>query len=256
MMTHEEITYRARADYDLIEILGPEALRRGMAAPYAMLLKRAKVHFGSRFQAAAAIMRKLSMWEIRATLATKSWDAALDLLDEYERQFGEDRIASHLRGVTMMAKEPTPRQAAAAAREFRISLRQDRSWESLYGLGVALIRSGQAAQVPPIIKDMDRVSKTPGQRYWLDMLRGEWFVAAGKPVNAEATLRPWLKARPGAFVPRWLLELLYKKLDKKTELRQIEADLEQLGRRVRFDSSREAFASPIGIMALAPRPID
>ncbi|MHA0111948.1 hypothetical protein ACXYUI_33525, partial [Klebsiella pneumoniae] len=73
--------------------------------------------------------------------------------------------------------------------------------ESLYALGVTLVRSGKEAKVAPLIRDLAKIIKTPGQRYWLDMLTAEWYLARGNYPNAHKILSTWRRLQPARVIP-------------------------------------------------------
>jgi hypothetical protein len=256
LLTREDVTFRARGDLDLIDVLGPESMRFGLESDYLRLLSRTRTHYGERFRASASALRRLSMWEIRSSISQKSYDAALQLLARHETSFGKEPAAHHLRGLVYLLQDPSPKYALLAASEFQQAVRSKGKWESLYALGITLIRAGQAPQVPAVIKDLERTVATPGQRFWTDMLKAQWYVAVGKLVNAAKLLQDWTRKEPGYSVPRELLMDVFGKMGNKTGAEEQERVLDDLRRRQPGGQTPEAFASPLGVLAYERRPIN
>jgi hypothetical protein len=256
LLTREDITFRARGDLDLIDILGPESMRFGLESDYLRLLSRTRTHYGERFRASASALRRLSMWEIRSTISQKSYDAALQLLARHETSYGKEPVVHHLRGLVYLLQDPSPKYALLAANEFQQAIRSKGKWESLYALGITLIRAGQTPQVPAVIKDLERTVATSGQRFWTDMLKVQWYVAVGKLVNAAKLLQDWTRKEPGYSVPRELLMDVFGKMGNKTGAEEQERVLDDLRRRQPGGQTPEAFASPLGALAYERRPIN
>jgi len=257
LLTREEITYRACNDLDLVEILGPEAIRAGLEDDYARLIKRTRAHFTDKYPAMSRAARKrLAMWDIRLALARKQYNQAMNGLDVYEHENRADAVSHHLRGVTYLLSSDSERQALLAAHEFQVALRLKNSWESLDALGVALIRAGHPETVSGLIKDLSRRITTKGQRYWADMLKARWYIVTGKYPSAHKILKTWAAAEPDWVTPRQLLLQLDQKTGTTAEARKTQNELDDLARDQPYASSFEGFASPLGIMALGQRPID
>src|SRR5690606_2166953 len=119
-----------------------------------------------------------------------------------------------------------------------------------------LTRGGRPQQVAAIIKDLDQKVATPGQRYWADMLKAEWYIAKGKYANAQKILAQWAEAEPTFYTPPTLQLQLSQKLGRKADAKTAEDRLDELRRTQAYQSTREAFASPLGVLAMARRPID
>ncbi len=255
ILTREEITFKARADFDLIEVLGPESIRAGVEDDYLRLLKRTREFYESKYKTLGLVERRLIVWEIRATLSRERFEAALPMIDRLEKQSGPDPLSHHLRGVAFVQMADTGQQVTAI-QEFQAALRLKRNWESLYALGVVLTRSGKTEQVAAIIKDLDKIITTNGQRYWVEMLKAEWYTEKGKYVNAQKILTDWQKKEATYVVPRQLLMKLYKKMGKTDAMDEVEQEIVKLSRTQRPASTFEGLSSPLGVMALARRPID
>lgn len=255
LLTREDITYRARADFELIEVLGPESIRGSVEDDYLRLLKRTRDFYKSKYKTLGLVERRLALWEIRATLSRERFEQALPMIDIYQKMNPTDPVAFHLRGVAYHGMAERGEVASAAA-EFQKALRLRRNWESLYALGVTMTRAGKAEQVAPIIKDLDKMITTNGQRYWVEMLKAEWYIEKSKYLNAEKILTTWAEKEPTYVVPRQLLMKLYKRTNKLDQLNAVEEEVVKLARTQRPQTTFEGFASPLGVMALAHRPID
>jgi hypothetical protein len=256
-LSREDITYRARGDFELIDILGPESLRAGLGDDYVRLIKRTREYYTSRYKTLdSSVARGLAVWEVRAALAANGYDDARALLQSYEKQFGADAMSHHLRGVAFAAESANEHYQLQAAGEFQAALKLKSGWESLYALGATLLRANKDAQVAAIIKDLDRTVQTNGQKYWAEMLKAEWYIHKEKFLNAQKILTTWSAAEPDRYNPRQLQLLLYRKTGKTAEAQRTEAAIDDLARTRKYATSFEGYASPLGFMALARRPVD
>lgn len=256
MLTREELTFRARRDFDLIDILGPESLKSGLEADYMRLLKRTREFYTSKYNATDQVGRKLAVWEIRATISSGDNERALAMTQGYDRAYGVDAFSRHMRGVAYHLASAHERYQFLAAQEFQGALRLNKSWESLYALGVTLTRAGRKEMVATVIHDLDAMTNTKGQKFWADMLKAEWYIAQGKLPNAKSVLEGWIRERPDAFTPQQLLVKLLNQWGKTGEAARAEQSLNELNRDRRFHGSKESLASPLGPMALGKRPLE
>src|SRR5262249_47979089 len=64
--SREAVTWRARGDIDLIEILGPDALKGHAEEEYIGLLHKTAERFGGRYRSSSNVLKKLTAWEVRA----------------------------------------------------------------------------------------------------------------------------------------------------------------------------------------------
>ena len=255
-LSREEVTFRTRGDFDIIEILGPESIRRNQQEAFLRLLKRTRDHYTTKYKAADSFVTRLDAWEIRAHASAGHGEQALTKLNGYDKEHGADLTSHHLRGVVYMSMSEHAKYRLLAAAAFQEALKLNSNWESLYGLGAALTRGGKPVQVSAIIRDLDAKVATPGQRYWADMLKAEWYIAKAKYPNAQKILAEWSEAEPTFYGPQQLLLQLSQKLGRKADVEKAEAALDNLRRSQPYDGSREASASPLGFLALARRPID
>ena len=253
MLTREELTFRARRDFDLIEILGPEALKGGLETDYLRLVKRTREFYESKYKAADQVSRKLAIWEIRATISLGDNERALVMTHGYDRQYGADAFSRHMRGVAYHLASSHERYQFMAAQEFQGALRIAKNWESLYALGISLLRSGRKENITMILKDLDATTSTKGQKFWVDMLRAEYDLAQGKNQKARSSLEGWIQEMPQAFTTRQLLIKVLNQEGRTGDADRAEQGLADLGRMQRQQGSKESLASPLGPMALGKR---
>ena len=256
LLTREDILFRARGDLDLLDILGPEALRAGLIKDYTQLLRRTRDYYSTRYHAGAGPNKRLAIWEVRSALAAADADAAIGLLTNYARAFGDDALSHHLRGVAYTGLTDSLPYQRLAALEFQAAVRQKRDWESLYGLGIALIRAHRTAQLPSLLADLTKLTRTSGQRYWLDMLRAELRLSEDKYTDVQRILAPYSNAVPAWITARTMQLQVYQKTGKTQLAEQLAADLKVISGRSPFPTSFEGFASPLGCMALTKRPLE
>ncbi len=255
-MSREEVTFRARADFDLIEILGPESLRYSQQEAFLRLIQRTRTHYQTKFRAAESFVKRLDAWDARAQLSAGRYEEVLTKINAYNKDHGADVMSHHLRGNAYLLMSESKQSRLMAATAYQDALKVSSNWESLYALGVALTRGGRPQQVAAVIKDLDRKVTTSGQRYWSDMLKAEWYVAKGKYPNAQKILTQWAEAEPTFYGPPTLQLQLFQKLGRKADAEAAEQRLEDLRKTQAYQASREAFASPLGALAIARRPID
>ena len=231
LLTREDITYRARSDMDLIDILGPESIRYGLETDYLRLLNRTRKLFSERLGAGSAALKRISLWEIRALFAQKQYDATLHALGQHEADFGQNRITRHFMGLLDLQSDSSAESARMAVEHFQEALRIKGSWESRYALGVALIRGKRADTVPALIRDLENALLTPEERFWTDMLKAEWYIAVEKYVNAIKLLQDWIKKAPDYATPRELLVDVLIKMGNKTGAEEQQRTIDDLRRR-------------------------
>lgn len=248
LLAREDVVIRARSDFELIEILGPEALKVHQEEPFLGLLRKTADRAGGT--------QSFSRWETRALISGERFEKAHEALQVYDKAYGEDVFSRHMRGINYMLQDGSPRMQVLAAAEFKEAYRLQKSWESLAALGMALARGNKMQQVPQILRDLEKHVQTKGQRYWADMLKAEYYVAKEMYVAAVVILNRWIKAEPGYVTPRRLRLQSFQRMGKKEDADQEQLELDELARATRYAASREGFSSPIGIMALATRPLD
>lgn len=256
VITREEITYRVKQDVDLVDILGPDALRYGYEDDFLRLVKRTIAHFSSRGRSSTALKR-LAVWEIRAHVSTgDAAEATISVLDGYERSYGRDVFSRHMRGVVYANLTGNARYQILAAQEFQSALRIKSNWESLYGLGATLIRAGKKESVPAVIKDMDRKVGTKGEKYWAELLKAEYYIAVENYGSAQTILGALLRDDADLVMPQRLRVQLFQKRAMRAEADNAQLKIDELSRSEKFSRSREGFASPLGVMALGKRPLE
>jgi len=256
LLTREDILFRVRGDLDLLDILGPEALRAGLTADFNQLLHRTRDYYTTRYHAGVAATRRLAIWEVRCALAKSDTDGAIALLSTYAKSYGDDVWSHHLRGAAYTSLTSSLPYQRLAIPEFQAALRLKRDWEPLYGLGAALIRAHRTSQIPPLLADLNKLTRSPGQRYWLDMLRAELALAQNNYPDAQKILTPYAQEEPAWVVARTMQLQVYQKTGKRQLAEQYQSELKAITGRSPYATSFEGFASPIGCMALAKRPLE
>jgi hypothetical protein len=123
-------------------------------------------------------------------------------------------------------------------------------------LGFALARTGKADRVAAVIKDLNQMVTTPGQKYWVELLRGEYYFGQGKLLNAKKVANDLLYADPRAILPRLLLIRVLSLTKDSLELKKQQDELAELTRTNPYSSSFEGLASPFGPLAMGRRPFD
>lgn len=256
LLTSENVAYRARNDFELLDILGAAAIRARQADPYLRLAKRSRDFYAQKKFPSHPNDRPLSQWEIRVVLGKGEFETALTMLSTYEAKHGRDLFLHHMKGVAYHQMSSDPRFQLQAATEFQNAIRTRKNWESLQALGVTMVRAGKLNEAAPILKDLERMIKTRGQKYWLEMLKAEWYIGKQKYLNAEKILNDWSRDEIEYFTPRNLKLKLYKVQGRSNESTRVESELADISRTKRFDTSFEGLSSPLGLMAVGERPID
>lgn len=256
LLASDAVTYRARNDFELVEILGAAAIRSRQFDRFLNLAKKSRAYFASKHYQSHPHDRALQQWEVRMIIGKGDYETALTSLASYEAKLGKDLFLSHMRGVTYHLMSPDPQYQRQAAQEFQSALRTRRNWESLYAVGVTLLRAGRAAEAATVIKDLEQIINSRGQKYWLEMLKAEWYIAKEKYLNAEKILTDWSRAEIEYVTPRQLLVSLYHAQKRSSEVIKIESELSEINRNKEFVSSFEGLSSPLGVMAHGDRPIN
>jgi len=240
-----------RAHPELIDLLGAEAFRQNMASDFAKLTERLEKTRG----VSKDVRKAARQWQIRGLISKGNGEKARMLLANYGREFGDDSWVNHFDGIALLAQSQGREQATAAAMKFQDALRSGRQWESLWALGYALIRAERPEEVGPVLAELERLMQAQGQRYWVDLLKAEWYLATDKYLSAQKIMTSWRKKAPERQGPVRLSIGLYKKMGKKTELKMEELALKDLGKKGAYWASPEGLASPLGFMALGIRPL-
>lgn len=255
LLSREEISYKVRGDVEMIDILAPTALRLHLEEDFLKLLAKAKTHFEHNYKSSSAPLRRLGLWEVRSLISQRSYEQAIAALANLERRQGKSAVIHHLRGLCYLHQNQT-KMDLAAAQEFQAATRLSNNWESLYALGVTMMRAGKPDQTALIIKDLEKQVDTTTKRFWTDMLKASWYLHTEKYVNGIKLLKDWSGREPGFSVPRQLLVDGLAKMGKKGEAEAEETNLMQLQRSTGSALTRDVLTSPLGPLAYEPRAID
>lgn len=248
-LSRNDLRLAARKDARILTTLGTEAIRKGLNQDFLKLLAAIKAQEITTSSLTAPEARAWSEWEIRAVLAAGDSALALTKLSELESTHVLNATERHLRGVAYGMTSPAPRYQIWAAENFRQANHLQKNWESATALGFALLRGGQRDQVPEIIQFLEKAGGGEGKRYWLEMLKAEWYLAQGKILNAQTVSEFWLKKDPAYQAPRKLLVDVYTKLGKTTAAQAQRDDLEKRTKIAPWKGRQEALSSPLGPMS-------
>jgi len=256
LLGSESVAFRARSDFELMEILGAAAIASNQADGYLRLAKKSRDFFALKKYERHPYEKNLSRWEIRMILAKKEFEMALSSLNSYGDRVAKDQFFYHLRGVAYHQMSTDPRFQVQAAGEFQNALRKERGWESLYALGLTLLRGKKVNEAASTLRDLERMIKTRGQKYWLEMLKAEYYLARKNYPSAIPILTKWSDEESEYITPRRLMVEMYKTQKQTSEMLRVEGDLADISRTKRYETSFEGLASPLGLMAVGERPID
>ncbi len=256
LLSSEGVAFRARSDFELMEILGAASIAGNQPDSYLRLAKKSREYFVAKKYERHPYEKNLSRWEIRMQLAKKEYDMALVSLNNYGSRLTKDQFYYHMRGVVYHQMSSDSRFQVQAAGEFQNALRTERGWEPLYALGVTLLRGNKINEAASTLKDLERLIKTRGQKYWLEMLKAEYYLARKNYPSAVDILKKWSEEESEYFTPRLLLIEMYKTQKLSTEILRVESDLADIGRSKKYETSFEGLSSPLGLMAVGERPID
>jgi hypothetical protein len=256
LLASEGVAFRARSDFELMEILGAASITGNQADGYLLLAKKSREFFLAKKYERHPYERNLSQWEIRMFLAKKEYELALGSLNSYGEKLDKDLFFYHMRGVAYHHMSTDPRFQVQAAGEFQNALRRERGWEPLYALGVTLLRGKKINEAATTLRDLERMIKTRGQKYWLEMLKAEYYLARKNYPSATEILTKWTEEESEYFTPRRLLIQMYQAQGLSSEALRVEGDIADIGRSKKYETSFEGMASPLGLMAVGERPID
>lgn len=257
LLSSEAVAFRARSDFELLEILGAAAVQYQQGQNYLRLARNSREYFTSKKFESHPYDRNLSQWEIRMQLSQKEFETALTQLGAYGSKLGKDLFYYHMRGVAYHLMSNDPRFQIQAASEFQGAVKlSKKNWEPLYALGVSLLRAGRPDEATRVLKELEKMIKTRGQKYWLEMMKAEWYVAKQKYLNAEKILISWSRQEMEYFTPRVLLMELYKKQGRTADSLQVEAEIADISQSRTYATSFEGLSSPLGLMALGERPLE
>lgn len=257
LLSSEAVAYRARSDFELMEILGVAAVQYKQGENYLRLAKNSRDYFVAKKFDSHPYDRNLSQWEIRMYLSEGENEGALTKLGNYGGKLNKDLFFYHMRGVAYHLMSTDPRFQIQAASEFQTAVKMNRkNWEPLYALGVTLLRANRPDEATRVLKDLETQIKTRGQKYWLEMFKAEWYISKQKYLNAEKILLDWSSQETEYFTPRNLLVQLYKKQGRTSDGMRVEAEIAEITRTRSFATSFEGLSSPLGLMALSERPLE
>lgn len=247
----------ATKDLELLDILGVESLRQGLLDIWAVFLEKLRTAVEKKRNGEPeSIERNVGLWMVRTYLAQGRYMEAIKALGEFKGDLGNSHLSSHLRGVGFFLMAENSNTQLQAIAELSKAYRLKRNWESLVVLGFALAKTGKADRVAGVLKDLNQMVTTPGQKYWVDLLKGEYYLGQGKLTNARKSANDLLYAEPRAILPRLLLIRILSQTKDIVELKKQQDELGELTRKNPYPSSFEGLASPFGPLALARRPID
>ncbi len=236
---------------ELFDLLGVEAFKQNMSKEFVSLLDR----FSKSRATAKDGLRLAAQWKIRLALAGGHMQKARSLLASYARDLGDDAFVSHMEGIALLAQNQNENQAVAAAMKFQDALRYGRSWETLWALGYALIRANKGNEVGAVLGELERTAHANGQRYWIDLLKGEWYLASEKFLLAQKIVMVWRGKAPERQGPMRLSIGIYRKLGKASDVKKEEEALKRAMQKASYWVSAEGLSSPLGFMALGIRPM-
>jgi tetratricopeptide (TPR) repeat protein len=257
-LSRPELAVHVRGDIELIDIIGPQVMRYNLHKNYLRLLKKTKDFFlNQRLGTKNSVMTTM-IWEIRSNfaMANSKTEKTIALINKFNSKYGSTAESNHLLGAAYLAGSEGRSWSMKAARAFQRSVKRKNNWEGLYGLGLATIRSGQAAGANRIIRDLDKLIKEKGQVYWSEMLKIEWYLGTKRYPQAAKLIKKWQRKQPDYVTPHKLLAKYYKLTGNLSEMNMTEVKLDKLMRRVHFASSREGISSPVGAMSLRKRPLE
>ena len=256
LLSSENVAFRARSDFELMEILGAASVASGQADGYLRLAKKSREYFALKKYERHPYDKNLSRWEIRMHLSKQDNETTLSALNTYGSRIAKDLFYYHMRGVVHNLWSSDSRFQIQAAGEFQSALRTERNWESLYALGITLLRGNKITEAATTLRDLERMIKTKGQKYWLEMLKAEYYIARKNYPSATEILTKWSEEESEYFTPRRLRYEMYKAQKLSTEMMGVESELADIGRTRKYETSFEGLASPLGLMAVGERPID
>ena len=256
LLASESVAFRARSDFELMEILGLAAITGNQPEGYLRLTKKSREYFTLKKYERHPYEKNLSRWEIRMLLAKKDFDLALVSLNNYGTRVMKDQFFYHMRGVVYHQMSSDPRFQVQAAGEFQNALRTERGWEPLYALGVTLLRANKINEAASTLKDLEKMIKTRGQKYWLEMLKAEYYLARKNYPRALEILTKWSAEETEYFTPRLLQIEMFKAQKMSSEILRVESEIADIGQSKKYETSFEGLSSPLGLMAVGERPID
>jgi tetratricopeptide (TPR) repeat protein len=255
-LNRPEVALRVRGDVELIDVIGPEAMKHRLYKEYTRFLKNALDRLLAS-KASKGNLKLVSQWDIRSAYAQASYPTKiLAKLKRYRMRFGEDDFVSHMYGSAYLSGDDARNNAQKSMVHFQQAVKKGKSWESLVGLGIAMIRSGRPEEVNGIIKDLNKSITRDGKAYWIDMLKAEWYMSTKRFPQAYQTLVDWQQKEPDYVTPHKLMQKYYKIQGKIEGAQESRLKVEKMLQEGHYASSREGTSSPLGHMALGNRPLN
>ena len=255
-LNRPEVALRVRGDVELIDVIGPEAMKHRLYKEYTRFLKSALDRLLSS-KVSSNNLKLVSQWDIRSAYAQAAYPTKiLAKLKRYRMRFGEDQFVSHMYGAVYLSGEDARNNAQKSMLHFQQAVKKGKSWESLVGLGVAMIRAGRPKEVNGIIKDLNKSVSRDGKAYWIDMLKAEWYMSTKRFPQAYQTLVNWRQKEPEFVTPHKLIQKYYQLQGKIDDAQETRLKVEMMLKEGHYPSSREGTSSPLGHMALGNRPLD
>ena len=255
-LSKAELNVKARGDQELIDVIGPEVMKYNLHKPFLSFLRANKSHLGKSKVNLKSEMQHTMVWEVRSMMATNQIPAAIKQLSKIMIRYGSTPETQHLQGAAYLSGSESRNWALKAAKSFQMSLQKNRNWESMYGLGVALCRTGNASDATRVVKELEKMVNSNGQVYWLDMLRIEWYLATKRFGQADNAIKKWMRKNPEYLTPQKLNVKMLKLQKNDNQLHDAELHLDKLMVKRHFASSREGISSPLGSMSLRKRPLE
>lgn len=243
-----------KKDPEYLFVLGTEAVKRHSERELLELVKMLKSYLQTKNTASANAIKLLTQWELRAHISAGNNRDAIKKSLRYEKAFKPDAVSSHLKGIAYMNLDDSRDFFHQASRLFQLSVSANPNWENKYALGVALLKSGKTKGVDKILKSMEKHGKSSSELYWTNILKVQWYLANGMYSSAEKLLIGISKKRGATYA---VLEQ-YRDLSKAQKnwklAKKYDLELDTLKAKYRYISTKEGESSPLGALAMMPRP--
>ena len=235
-------------DIASVGMLAPSFIQVGQAEKMTVIARQA-LTFAGRAGVDPGAQREASEGLIRSLVALGRWSEADTQILQHEKYIGQDLIMTHYRGVLLLRARGSGNFPQAAS-SFRAANRLQMNWQSLYGLAVAMIRSGQVSHIDSVFAEMGQAGKGADAAYWLTLARGEWNISRGHFKDAENELGPLYSRNPLAITLGNLYMASLEKQGREADAERIRVKLDDVQAKTSYLSSPEAMHSPLGPMAL------
>lgn len=194
-----------------IDYVAPQALaldKKGLALQY---LDRLKKSVGRKYFVTRVQVDQNSHWYLRAQLGALAYRDGLQTLERTLRQNPKDADALHLGGLLLLYSSPLASVQLKAAVKFQEAAKIKERWQSLYGLGVALVGAGKIKKLNYVLQRLESHAKKNKRdqvpiRVWKNLLVAETDISSGKAKRALNITKRIVKRRPG-IQRAWHLKL-------------------------------------------------